>query len=101
MTDNYQIFLTIAGMGLVTYLTRISGFFIFSRIQNMPPRLEQFLRYIPGTIIVSIIAPQMAKGGSVTLTASAVCIAASLVCKNLVAVMVIGVVYVSLFRYLT
>jgi branched-subunit amino acid transport protein len=50
-------------------------------------------------IIVSIIAPQIISGGSPGLIAAAVCTAASLVFKNLIAVMVTGVVTISLLRH--
>lgn len=100
MTDDTLVYTTILAMGLVTYLTRMGGFFIASRIRSVPPELERFLGFIPGTIIVAIIAPQIADGGWLTLTASAVCLACALLFKNMVAVMVTGVVYVSLFRLL-
>ncbi len=96
--DDFTVYTAIAGMALVTYLTRIIGFFISDRIKEMPGKIEQALKYIPGTIIVSIIAPQIFSGGTVTLTAGIICTAAALVFRNLIAVMVTGVVYVSLLR---
>ncbi len=99
MNDNMIAFLTITGMGIVTYATRASGFFISSRIKNMPAPVQSLLTYIPGTIIISIIAPQMTDGGVITLSASVLCIAVSLISKNLVAAMACTVVYVSALRY--
>ena len=99
MTDNLTAFLTITGMGVVTYATRASGFFISSKIRNMPKSVRSLLAYIPGTIIISIIAPQMAEGGFITLSASVLCIAVSLISKNLVAAMAGTVIYVSILRY--
>ena len=99
MNDNLLVFITIAGMGAVTYLTRALGYFISAQIDIMPRSVESLLSYIPGTIIISIIAPQMIEGGGITLSASILCILASVVFKNLVAVMVSGVVYVSLLRH--
>ncbi|MBU1341209.1 MAG: AzlD domain-containing protein [Proteobacteria bacterium] len=98
MTNNNDIYFTILGMALVTYLTRICGFYISNRIQHMPRSVEQGLKYIPGTIIVSIIAPQIISGGSVTLIAAGICLGASLIFKNLVAVMVTGVMTISILR---
>ncbi|MCP4024471.1 MAG: AzlD domain-containing protein [Desulfobacteraceae bacterium] len=100
MTNDTQAIITILGMALVTYVTRILGFYISDKITRMPPKLEQALKYIPGTIIISIIAPQIVSGGSVTVTASIICTAAALLFRNLVAVMVTGVVYVSILRNL-
>lgn len=99
MNDNLTPYLTIISMGVVTYATRAAGFFISSRISRMPRTVQGLLAYIPGTIIISIIAPQMTKGGGITLSASLVCLAVSLAFKNLVAAMVTAVVYVSLMRY--
>ena len=98
MNDNIIVISTIFGMAVVTYLTRFAGFFISHRIKNMPKSIEQGLQYIPGTIIISIIAPQIFSGGSITLTASLICIGAALVFRNLVAVMLTGVLYVALLR---
>ena len=99
MTNNIDVYLTILGMAVVTYLTRISGFYISNRMSDLRPGLARTLAYIPGTIIVSIIAPQILSGGSPGLIAAAVCLAASLVFKNLIAVMVTGVVVISLLRH--
>ncbi len=99
MNDNLIVFATITGMGIVTYATRASGFFISSKIKNMPESVQSLLAYIPGTIIISIIAPQMMDGGFTTLSASVLCIAVSLIFKNLVAAMASTVVYVSVLRY--
>ncbi len=86
-------------MAVVTYLTRISGFYISNRISGLRPGLARTLAYIPGTIIISIIAPQIVSGGKSGLVASIVCIAASLIFKNLIAVMVSGVVTISVLRH--
>ena len=99
MTNNVDTYITIIGMAIVTYLTRISGFYISNRISNLRPGLARTLKYIPGTIIVSIIAPQIISGGKPGLIAAAVCMAASLVFKNLIAVMVTGVVSISILRH--
>ena len=99
MTDNVDVYITILGMAVVTYLTRISGFYISNRISDLRPGLARTLAYIPGTIIVSIIAPQILSVGSPGLIAAAVCLAAALVFKNLIAVMVTGVVTISLLRH--
>jgi len=99
MTNEVKIYVTILGMAVVTYLTRISGFYISSRIHNLRPGLARTLSHIPGTIIVSIIAPQIVSGGTPGLIAAAVCMAASLMFKNLIAVMVTGVITISLLRH--
>ena len=64
----------------------------------MPGPVRRILGYIPGTIIISIIAPQVAQGGWITLSASVLCVAVSLAAENMVVAMVVTVVYVSLLR---
>tara|TARA_B100000614_G_C14488129_1_gene469580 strand:+ start:482 stop:790 length:309 start_codon:yes stop_codon:yes gene_type:complete len=99
LPHNLTVYLTIAAMGAVTYATRVSGYLVSARIRHMPHAVQRLLDYIPGTIIISIIAPQIADGGWIPLSAALVCIAVSLVFKNLVAAMAGTVVYVSLMRY--
>ena len=99
MADNFDIYITIFGMGIVTYLTRISGFYISDKISTLPHWLEIALKYIPGTIIVSIIAPQIVSGGLNTIIAGLICIGAALLFNNLVAVMITGVLAISLLRH--
>ena len=85
-------------MAVVTYLTRILGFYISNRIKNMPANVEQALKYIPGTIIVSIIAPQIICGGIKPMIAAVFCFAAAMIFKNMIAAMVTGVVVISILR---
>lgn len=99
MTDSITPILAITAMGAVTYATRVAGFMISARIQHIPGPLKTFMDFVPGTIIISIILPQAAAGGLLTLSASLVCLGLSLVFRNMVAVMAGGVVYVSLFRH--
>ena len=99
LPDGLTVYLTIAAMGVVTYTTRISGYLVSAWIQHMPHTVQRLLDYIPGTIIISIIAPQIAEGGWITLSAALVCVTVSLLFKNLVAAMTGTVVYVSVMRY--
>ena len=97
--NNLTVFLTITAMGIVTYATRVSGFLVSAGIRRMPRLAQRILDYIPGTIIISIIAPQIASGGWLTLSAAMVCSVLSLAFRNLVAAMTATVVYVSAIRY--
>ena len=98
MTDNTTIMITIAGMAAVTYLTRFLGFYLSDRMALLPPLLERVLNYIPGTIIVSIIAPQILNAGTPGVIAALVCVGAAIRFKNLIVVMLTGVVTVSILR---
>ncbi len=44
MTNNLDTYITILGMAVVTYLTRISGFYISNRISDLRPGLAPLLR---------------------------------------------------------
>lgn len=50
--------LTILGMGIITYLIRVSLFLASDRI-TLPPRLLQALRYVPASVLSAIIFPEM------------------------------------------
>ena len=101
MSEDLLVFSTIAAMALVTYLTRIAGFLMAARLDRMPPKARLFLDHIPGTILIAIIAPQIVAGGWLTGSAALVCLAMARLTQNLMAVMLSGVVYVSLIRYLS
>ncbi len=48
--------LAIAGMAVVTFLCRIAGVLIMSRVR-ITPRVERGLRALPGSIILATILP--------------------------------------------
>lgn len=55
--------LAILGMALATYATRAGGVFMLSRAQ-LSPRFQAWLRHVPGTVLVAIVAPLIASGGA-------------------------------------
>ena len=54
--------LTIVLMALATYATRAGGLWLASRLA-LSERAEAWLDYIPGAILVSIVAPVVLAGG--------------------------------------
>lgn len=54
--------LAIAGMTLVTFLCRISGVVLMSRVR-ITPRIERGLRALPGSIILATILPAALDSG--------------------------------------
>ncbi len=54
--------LTIALMALATYATRVGGLWLMSRL-TISGRTEAWLGYIPGAILVSIVAPTVLTSG--------------------------------------
>ena len=71
-----QALLTIALMALATYATRSGGLWLASRLA-LSERMEAWLGYIPGAILVSLVAPTVLTGGlPETLAAVAVILVA-------------------------
>lgn len=62
---------TILGMALGTYITRAGGFWLVSRLT--PSRfLTSTLQYLPGTMLIALVAPELAKGGIIEWTAAVI-----------------------------
>lgn len=68
MTPSVSPFLTILGMGLVTFLARLLPILLGGRIK--PPRWTlQAMRYIPSTVLTALIIPDLLlPGGALNLT---------------------------------
>jgi uncharacterized membrane protein len=113
MTVDPIVLVTILGMAAVTYGTRIGGFLLLSKA-SLTGRLGAWLRYVPGAVIISIVAPGVvpagllgAEGGGASgaLTAGPAEALAALVTvavaarfKNLLVAMLAGVVTVTVLR---
>lgn len=82
--------LTILGMALATYATRAGGLWLMGRVRPSP-RVQRWLRQIPGAVIVSIIAPIVAAGGPAELLATAATVGVGLRTKNVLLTMLTGV----------
>lgn len=52
------VWLTMVGMGLVTYAIRAAPLLALDRLP-MPPRLRQALRFTPPAVLSAIILPEM------------------------------------------
>ncbi|MFZ5897941.1 MAG: AzlD family protein [Bacillota bacterium] len=62
MTTDYQALFTIACMAVVTYATRAGGLWLMSRV-TLSKRTMAWLRYVPGTVLMAIVAPTVLSGG--------------------------------------
>ena len=90
MHNDTLALITILGMALVTYATRAGGFWLMGLV-SPSPRIEAWLRQIPGAVLVAIIAPTvLASGLAETLAALASALVA-LRTKNVLVAMVVGV----------
>lgn len=89
--------LVIAAMALVTYATRAGGIW-FMGFMPVTPRVEAFLRYLAGSVLVALLVPAVVRGGSVAYIAVGVSVAAMLVTRRTLLSMAAGVVAAALFR---
>ena len=74
MKGDAPTMIAIAGMAFVTYLTRISGLWLMTRLPPSP-HLAALLRQMPGAILTAIIAPATVGGGIATMAAVAAAMA--------------------------
>lgn len=97
MTAQLDAVAAIAGMALVTYGLRSCGLWVARRV-SVTPRTERVLRQLPPTLLISIIAPMVASGGTAYVfgTAAAMLVAAR--SNSVVATMAVGIATVVLLR---
>ena len=97
MTIHPEALLTIALMAVVTYLCRSGGYWLMGRV-TMSPRIETGLTYLPGAVLISLVAPAMAREGVpgvCAVVATAIVMRAT---NNLLVAMVTGIATVWLMR---
>ena len=90
---------TILGMALVTYATRAGGFWLMGLV-TPSPRIEAWLRQIPGAVLVAIIAPTVLASSLAETLAALATVLVAIRTKNVLAAMVIGVAAVWLLRFI-
>jgi uncharacterized membrane protein len=93
------IVLTILGMALVTYMTRAGGLWLMSFV-TPSPRVEAWLRQIPGAVLISIIAPSIFLTSPAQTLAALATLLAAIYTKNILVAMIVGVAAVWLLRML-
>ena len=97
MSLDPQALLTIALMALATYATRSGGLWLASRLA-LSERMEAWLGYIPGAILVSLVAPTVLTGGLAETLAAVAVIVVALRTGSLPVAMVAGVGAVLVLR---
>ncbi|MCT6855575.1 MAG: AzlD family protein [Bombella apis] len=61
MTIHLSALIAILAMAFVTYLTRISGYFLLAG-RSLSPRATAIMDLIPGCVLVAVLAPSFAAG---------------------------------------
>ena len=80
MSDWFTLEMTllIFGGAAATYLTRVGGFLLISRLQALPPRLEAALNAVPAAVLTTLVAPAFVAGDTATRIAMAVALPVAL-----------------------
>jgi uncharacterized membrane protein len=97
MSLDPQALLAITLMAVATYATRSGGLWLASRLA-LSERTEAWLGYIPGAILVSLVAPTVLTGGLAETLAAIAVILVALRTGSLPVAMVAGVGAVLVLR---
>jgi uncharacterized membrane protein len=90
MPNDLLALVTILGMALVTYLTRAGGVWLMGLVA-LSPRLEAWLRSIPGAVLVALVAPTVFASSVAETLAALATVLVALRTRNVLLAMVIGV----------
>ncbi len=98
MQINSTTVITILGMAVVTYATRIAGLWLMKRGPSQ--RMMSWLCHIPGAILISIVAPAVLNGSLADVLAALTTVFMAIRTGNLVLTMLTGVGTVWILRIL-
>jgi branched chain amino acid efflux pump len=90
MQTSFPALLTILGMALVTYVTRMSGFWLISYV-TLSTRMKAWLGYLPGTVIVAIVAPTIFSTGLAEAGAAVATVLVMARTRNVLLAMIVGI----------
>ncbi|HLH62458.1 MAG TPA: AzlD domain-containing protein [Ktedonobacteraceae bacterium] len=99
MPNDMLAVFTILGMALVTYLTRAGGLWLMGFV-TPSPRVEAWLRQIPGAVLVAIVAPTVLASSIAETLASVIAVLVAWRTKNVLVAMIAGVAMVWILRHL-
>lgn len=94
---SYNTLLAIIGMGIATYLTRVSGFYLLRGIHVSGP-LKAALDALPPAVLVAVIAPTILTTGWAESIAAALTAMAAFFRLPLTVTILVGVASVVLLR---
>jgi len=90
-------YIAILGMAVATYLCRVSGVVLMSRIR-ITPRIERALQALPGSIVVATVLPIAAEMGLPAYAGLAAAVAAMSLFRLELAALSAGLVTVAAVR---
>lgn len=97
MLTSPQALITIACMVLVSVAIKASGLLLANRLPQTG-FVAAWLRYIPGAVLASLVAPTIASGNAADIIAAAATALLFLLSRNLFVAMAAGVLTVFLAR---
>ena len=62
MFNAHTLIIIIAG-AIATYLTRVGGYVLMTRMKTIPPRMEAGLNAVPVAVLTTLVAPAFFEGG--------------------------------------
>ncbi|MCK0209247.1 AzlD domain-containing protein [Starkeya koreensis] len=89
--------LVVFAMALVTYGTRAGGIFAVGFVP-MSARVEAFLRYLAGSVLVALVVPATVRGGTEAYVAVGVAILGTLVLRKALPAIALGILAAALWR---
>jgi uncharacterized membrane protein len=90
MQTSFPALLTILAMAFVTYATRMSGLWLMSHV-TLSARMKAWLGYLPGTVIVAIVAPTVFSTGLAEAGAALATMLVMARTRNVLFAMIVGV----------
>ena len=84
-------------MGGAIYLTRISGYWLAGRVE-INRRVEAWLNYLPGCILISLVAPFFLHADWLEFIAGALTVILMWRTRNVLVAMVVGIAFVAIGR---
>ena len=91
--------MAIAGMALVTYATRAGGLWLMVHVP-LSPRVEAFLRYLSGSVLVALIVPAAVQEGTAAWVAIAAAVLVMLATRRTLLALLLGVLAAAAYRAL-
>lgn len=80
----------IVGMAVATYVTQVGGLWLITKV-TPSFRVAAWLRYIPGAVLVALVAPTIFTQGLAEACAALATVLAAVRTKNVLVAMVVGI----------
>jgi len=96
---NSAAVLAIIGMGIATYLTRLSGFYLLRGL-NLSGPMKAALDALPPAVLMAVIAPVILTTGWAESVAAAITAVAAFFRLPLTVIIIIGIISVVALRWL-